>query len=302
MGGQPPRLALTIYPVSIALSLKGGLVPHTFYSVRTGKNKKQKGFDLDEFKDLFLRAFKNFRSAGYFDENFGWRCVDMGFVSGKVKDIELDILLKIRKQELWPIEDQIWHYTEDDLFDMVEFLYQHVSKPIDGTHHDFSNCGMHWETFNASEGRKEFRIKLNELLLLYERPFEISEAGEILQRPEQGFEQIFDADIPSDDEKVKTRVSSAVLQYRRHGSTLDDRRQAVRDLADVLEYLRPKVQSLLTKQDEKDLFNLANNFGVRHHNDRQKTNYDAALWLSWMFYYYLATIHVVLRKIGSDKT
>lgn len=143
----------------------------------------------------------------------------MCFVSGKVTDLELEILLKIGKQELWPIEDQIWHYTEDDLFDIVEFLYQHVSKPIDGTHHDFANCGMHWETFNVSEGRKGLRIKLNELLLLYERPFELSEAGEILQRPKHGFEQIFDTDIPSGDEKVKARVNSAVLQYRRHGST-----------------------------------------------------------------------------------
>jgi hypothetical protein len=86
----------------------------------------------------------------------------------------------------------------------------------------------------------------------------------------------------------------------RHGSTLDDRRQAVRDLADVLEYLRPKVKVLLTSKDDSDLFNIANNFGVRHHNDKQKTTYDAALWLSWMFYFYLATIHVVLRKIEHD--
>jgi hypothetical protein len=51
----------------------------------------------------------------------------------------------------------------------------------------------------------------------------------------------------------------------------------VRDLADVLEYLRPNVQTLLTSKDENDLFNLANNFGIRHHNDRQKTNCDAGL-------------------------
>ena len=94
-----------------------------------------------------------------------------------------------------------------------------------------------------------------------------------------------------------SRIDSAVLAYRRHGATVVQRRQAVRDLADVLEYLRPKVARLLTKKDEQDLFNLANNFGVRHHNDKQKTAYDAALWLSWMFYFYLATIHVVLRKM-----
>ena len=32
--------------------------------------------------------------------------------------------------------------------------------------------------------------------------------------------------------------NAAILRFRRHGSTNDDRRQAVRDLADVLEYLR----------------------------------------------------------------
>ncbi len=97
-------------------------------------------------------------------------------------------------------------------------------------------------------------------------------------------------------------MNSALLSYRRHGSTVDDRRQAVRDLADVLEYLRPKVKSLLTSKDEDDIFNIANNFGIRHHNDKQKTNYETALWLSWMFYFYLATIHVVLRKINHDES
>lgn len=91
------------------------------------------------------------------------------------------------------------------------------------------------------------------------------------------------------------------MRYRRHGSTIDDRRQAVRDLADVLEYLRPKMKTLLTKSDENDLFNIANNFGIRHHNAKQKTSYDTAIWLSWMFYFYLATLHVILRKIDSDR-
>ena len=54
------------------------------------------------------------------------------------------------------------------------------------------------------------------------------------------------------------------------------------------------------KDDEPELFNIANNFGVRHHNQKQKTGYDQALWLSWMFYLYLSTIHLVARKI--DRT
>ena len=156
---------------------------------------------------------------------------------------------------------------------------------------------MHWETFNKREGQKEFRTKINDVLGMYVGRYELNEKGEIFSKPEVGFEKIFEADIPSRNTDISDRVNSAISQYRRHGATLDDRRQAVRNLADVLEYLRPKAKAIFTKQDEKDLFNIANNFGIRHHNDKQKTNYDRALWLSWMFYYYLATIHVILRKI-----
>ena len=167
--------------------------------------------------------------------------------------------------------------------------------------HSYNGCGIHWETFNKKEGRVVFVERINDLLSHYHSPFELSLDGEVLSKPDAGFEKIFEADVPSNDENVRKRIESAVLRYRRHGSTLDDRRQAVRDLADVLEYLRPKVKELLTKSDESDLFNIANNFGIRHHNDKQKTSYDTALWLSWMFYFYLATLHVVLRKIDSDE-
>lgn len=274
---------------------------HTYYSTRTGKNKCLKGLSLDQFKYVFLRQQKSLVADGYFDEYLGWLCVDMGYVSGKIKDIDLEIMLKIRKRDLWPIDEHIENYSEDDLFDIVEFLFQNVSKPIDGTYHNYSDCGMHWDTFNKKEGESEFREKTNEILELYEQGFELSEYGEILHKPEKGFEKIFEADIPTNDSNIQVRMDSAILRFRRHGSTVDDRRQAVRDLVDVLEYLRPKIKSILTKEDENDLFNIANNFGIRHHNEKQKTNYDLSLWSSWMFYFYLSTIHFVLRRIGHEE-
>jgi len=73
----------------------------------------------------------------------------------------------------------------------------------------------------------------------------------------------------------------------------------------VLEYLKPRVKEVLSSPDENDLFQLANKFGIRHHNDEQKTNYDRAIWYSWMFYYYLAAIHACLRlmeKHGQHRT
>lgn len=273
---------------------------HAYYSQRKGTNPNQGGLALADTVDLFMRRYLQLREDGYFAEAFGFECVDAGHIPGKVRDVELEILVTIRKKDLWPLEKKWGKYTEDDFFDIIEFLYRHVSAPVDGTYHDWNNCGMHWETFSRSTGQSAFRTVTNEIMALYEKRFELTGEGEILQKPDAGFEPIFDADIPSTDSGVAGRINSAVLRFRRHGSTLDDRRQAVRDLADVLEYLRPQVKAVLTSEDDKALFSIANNFGIRHHNDKQKTTYDAALWLSWMFYFYLATTHYLLRKIESD--
>lgn len=269
-----------------------------FYSIRSGLNPNCAGFDLPEFLELFVRLYGQMVKDGYFNENFGFYCVDSGDIPGKVADVEYEVLVRLRKKNIWPLCVHYTSYSEDDLFDLIEFLYENVSKPIDGTYHDWNNCGMHWETFNKTEGQKEYRQKVNELLTLYNRPFILSASGEILSRPEKGYERIFESDIPSKDGNVVSRLEVAIIKFRKHGASLEDRRLAVRDLADVLEYLRPQLQKLLTKKDENDLFSIANNFGIRHHNDKQKTNYDQSIWLSWMFYFYLSTIHVALRKMG----
>ncbi|SFF34691.1 hypothetical protein SAMN03003324_03418 [Pedobacter antarcticus] len=38
-------------------------------------------------------------------------------------------------------------YTEDDLFDIIEYLHDHCSQPLSGYYHDWNDCGMHYDTF-----------------------------------------------------------------------------------------------------------------------------------------------------------
>jgi hypothetical protein len=49
------------------------------------------------------------------------------------------------------------------------------------------------------------------------------------------------------------------------GGTGADRRDAARDLADVLKFLRADAKEVLNSDDERDLLKLANNFGIRYH-------------------------------------
>ncbi len=137
---------------------------------------------------------------------------------------------------------------------------------------------------------------------MYKEGYELSADGEILTLPDSGLEALLEASLPSiDPDDVEARIEAARQKFRRHRSSLDERRDAIRDLADVLEFLRPKIKGVITSKDENDLFNLANSFGIRHHNEKQKVEYDKAIWYSWMFYYYLATIHAVLRLAAKVK-
>ncbi len=274
-----------------------------YYSVRTGKNPNARNLDLPILKRLFIDVYKAFVEKDYFQEAFGYYCVDAGDMHGTLgSDIEAQFLLHLRKEDLWPIQEKINDYSEDDIFDVIEFLHDLISKPVDGDYHSYSQCGWHYSVFDSATGRQEFRTQVNRLLNDYKEGYELSEQGEILALAEPGLEPLLDASIPSQDaENVQSRVNAAILKFRRHRSSMDDRRAAIRDLADVLEFLRPQVKTVLTTKDEGDLFNIANNFGIRHHNDQQKTDYDKAIWYSWMFYYYLTTIHAALRLIEKAK-
>ena len=95
------------------------------------------------------------------------------------------LLLALRKDNLTPIGLRIDNYAEDDLFDVIEFLYEHCSRPIkeDGYHHTFSQRGWHFNSFERDPGRREYRERINELPALYESGYELSDDGELLLSP-----------------------------------------------------------------------------------------------------------------------
>mgnify|MGYP003377441222 CR=1 FL=1 len=247
------------------------------------------------FKDLYMELEEKY----YFQEACGYYCVDWGEVSGTLgRDIEAQMFRRLRKSNLWPIKEKCTDYSEEDVFDVIEFLYDHTSKPLEGSYHSYDNCGWHYNTFDRDAGRREYLSDINELLQDYQDGYELSADGEILARVETGMERLLVASLPDrDSNNIEARVNAAVLKFRRYRSSVEDRRDAIRNLADVLEFLRPQLKSVLTRGDESDLFNIANNFSIRHHNTDQKTDYDKAIWYSWMFYYYLATIHAAVRLI-----
>ena len=257
------------------------------------KNSDASRLDLPMLVNLFKTVYLDFLKNDYFYAKYG-------AVPGKLgADIGAQMFLAIRKPDLYPVEEKCNNYSEDDLFDVIEFLYDCVSKHI----HGYDKYLDEYDDFyDTSAGKQEFRDRINHLLCDYREGYELSENGEILELPEQGLEDLVLANLPPHDaENVEQRVESAIHKFRRYRSSLDEKRDAVRDLCDVLEFLRPQIKALISSQDESDLFNIANNFGLRHHENTQKQDYDKAIWYNWMFYYYLATIHACLKLIKKAK-
>jgi len=65
-------------------------MPHKYYSQRTGTNPNLEGLPLEDTIDLFSRVYNQLETDGYFDEAFGYWCVDQDHVEGNVKDIDFE--------------------------------------------------------------------------------------------------------------------------------------------------------------------------------------------------------------------
>jgi hypothetical protein len=155
-------------------------------------------------------------------------------------------------------------------------------------------------SYDEKAGRAEFRERANAFLADYKSGYELTEEGVVLALGTDGLQHILDAEIvPYDEANVDSKVRDAIVKWRNRHLSLDEKKTAIREMADVFEWLKKakNLAGVLDKKDESVIFDLANNFAVRHHNPNQKINYDRAIWYSWIFHFYLATYHAAVRLL-----
>jgi hypothetical protein len=270
----------------------------TYWSERQGRGPQSVPLVLPKFKRLCFSVLGELDAKFYFQQAFGYYCVDEGDVPGTVGgDADAWFLRTLGRESVWPYTKRGDEYDADTLFDVLEVLYDLVSYPVQGRYHDYSACGWHYSTFDRAAGQQEYRALLNPILRRYEQPLVMDGTGQIIQAVPDEFRQLLAAAPPptADDDLVTSRIAEAVRMFRGRNATTSDRRQAVRELADVLEPIRGDVKENMLNKDESAIYALANGFAIRHNNREQARHYDDTIWLQWAFYVYLATIHAVLR-------
>jgi len=275
-----------------------------YYNRRMGKDGGPPTLTLAEVAAQIAVMYEACDQQAYLQRSFGYFCVDAGTVAGlDGPDLRMAFYLATGIRVDGSAVDAIKEADEVSLFTWIEFIHDHVAKPNEqeGRYHTWSGCGWHYDCrtdrFDISTARNEWRSKVNSVLKFYQGGCHLSEQGEIVRDAPNGIARLITTTLaPQVADTHQAKVANAISTFHLGRSTREQRKQAVRDLIDVLEFHREAVKEHLSKKDEADLFNIANNFALRHHRADQRDDYDDA-WLTWMFYVYLATVHLVLGRI-----
>ena len=233
-----------------------------YYAERTGAVDPSN--DFETLKYFFFDIYEKYKEYVALNYTFN---ADI-YVAGKTK------------MDIWPIEDNIRYYDEVKLFTVMELIYDHIE-----------DIGIE-ETIIK---KKAYRAQINTILKNYDGGYELSKDGEILKVSPPGFETLIEEVVETNDpENIDSRVKYAISKFSRYNSSVEEKKDAVRTLGDVLEYLG-KFGIKLDNKDDSDLFKIINGFDIRHHNREQQNSYDKDVWYDWMFYTFYASIRVLLK-------
>ncbi|MDF2267446.1 hypothetical protein P2Q00_18690 [Streptomyces coacervatus] len=235
--------------------------------------------------------------SGYLVWAFGQDCVDR-FVEGELgADPASRVHEVLGRSGLWPIRTCHASYSVDDLADMIEFLADHVRRPTRSDLHDYADCGRHFSGFDPERGAQVYRVRINAVLRRSDLRLELAENGRIQAIVPPGLRDLVDVSLTTASVHTADaeELAHAVELFRARDTTALDRRHAVIALAGILERRRGLVSERLLTKDAGSLFQIANNYGIRHQKADQLTQYDPDLYLEWVFFLFLSVIHLTNR-------
>ncbi|WP_445489829.1 hypothetical protein [Niallia sp. 03133] len=271
-----------------------------YYAERNNLLNKDFKIDLDDLKNYFIQVYRYFNDRKLFDVAFNgvWQ-------SERYKEDyqlhpptmspspEIFFLNHLNKDEIYPFWEYYESYSEEELFTVIEILYNHI-------------CSYNYSegTFIEEKYKQEFAMHINNLLKRYKNGFYLNEKhGFIMEEPNEAVNALMNETIPdSMDNDVIEQLKTAVKMYYRFDSNEELKKKAINILADILEPLRDDLKSLLNKEydiskndHDKIIFGIVNGFNIRHNDKKQLTEYNKSVWYDWMMQYYTSVIFTYYR-------
>lgn len=267
--------------------------PPRYFSQRQG-SVAPSSLIATTFVQDFLELIEEFSEVGYFPRVLPPYCPD----EDQPSDAEMEKRLRraLRLNIPWPLTERVAAgLTEPVLFSLVEYFHDQAQRPRTYTIHGYGDCVRHYHDYDADAGGAVYRWKVNELLASHQMQWKLASSGPEKGQLVRAFPEALDDVLQSQlaqRQDASDEVAHAIRDYRQRDAGLIEKRNAISLLAGELERRRRQVKDLLSKRDESDLFDIANNFFIRHKGDAQKQDYGLE-FADWMFLNQLAAIELL---------
>jgi hypothetical protein len=281
--------------------------PKRYYSQRRRSQEPAAPLTPTALRTAFAAVVHELDAKGYFEDAFGSSCVDGADDPDREGQRWLAEAVG-RDAELWPLghlgepSDIAWAWDEELFLDVVEALDDAVARPRRRYWHSY---GREWDyaDFARRPGQAVYRWRVNELLARSEVNLRLAESGPdnglLVQATGDPRDELLAQALTTPDAADRSEVQHAVALFRARGATREDKRSAVVALARVLEHRRGLLKDKLVKKDEGALFQIANEFDLRHRRPGQQGDYGEA-FLDWVFWWYLGTVELTDRLLAEQ--
>ncbi|MEV6363213.1 hypothetical protein [Nocardia asteroides] len=210
----------------------------------------------------------------------------------------------------WPLVSEELAGDHEYFFSLVELLHDHVARPrgVERMHKDLwhSRC-RHYTDFDVVTGKAVYRWRVNKILDRSDVGHRLADEGEdqgrLVTLSDAGRADLLHAHAqrtgrdPESDE-----ILDAIAMFRARGAGRHQKQAALAILCRVLEQRRSNViQDQMARKDSGALFDIANNFHIRHGDGSrvQQKDYED-YYLDWIFWLYLSTAELTNRVLDDQ--
>jgi hypothetical protein len=276
------------------------VIHRPYWRERTSGKSTSTVLDSRSVVREFVALVDDLDEYGYFEKRFGKECVDDYRGSGPSNLIEK----QLHAPDLWPLDESRLADEMDLFFDIVEYLHDLAARPHARRMHSYCGCGWHHEEFEIESGRIVYRWRVNKILQRSNLGLRLADEGPDIGRlvavTDDARHELVTKLTAREDGPASDQVRHAIELFRARGADRNQKRSAIVELALILEERRNGVLTdALAKSDRGALFEIANNFHLRHQNASQKREYDD-FYLDWIFWLYLSTTELTNRIIDEQ--
>lgn len=302
-------VALSRYISDLESALRAGRIrqytPLPYYRRRQDPLRaKERTLRGEALIKTLLSLLVDFDRNGYFDDAFGSSCSDASW-DERVERSTSTLQHGLGEDTPWrwpPDAEQIRHLdmaSDDALshaYDLLELGHDLAARPRT---RDFHSFFKEWDfsDFDHLEGRMVYRWRVNTVLERTDTGLRLSKGG-----PDEGRLVRTPSDPRGDlpalavlaapTKPERDQMQHAISQFTNRTATRHDKRDALRNLAGLLEQRREEAEEKLGSQDSRDLFHIVNKFDIRHQGKMQSGNYEDA-YLDWIFWSLLSSLELM---------